>query len=54
MKPQKPNNNIGKGIYKQITKLLNDLNLNLSHGAKVTLAELPFNPRSPPTLKTVT
>jgi len=34
MKPQKPNNNIGKRIYKQITKPLNDLNLNLSHGAE--------------------
>jgi len=37
MKPRKPNNNIEKRVYKQITKLLNDhINLNLSHGAKFT------------------
>ena len=38
MKPQKPHNNIGKRVYKQITKLPNDhINLNLGHGAKFTV-----------------
>ena len=37
MKPQKPHNNIGKRIYKQITKLSNDhINLNLGPEAKST------------------